>query len=78
MLAIMNTPIVQKQFTIESDIPYLDLRSRACTNLDLDPSNAELGYHVTGRDGPRLYLHYLTARMIIQRMGCICKLISHS
>jgi hypothetical protein len=52
MVATMNTPTVQKQFTIESNIPYVNLRSRACANLDLDPSNAELGYHVSGAEGP--------------------------
>lgn len=51
MVAIMNTDIVQKQFSFESDIPYIDLRSRACANLDLDPADAELGYKITGLSG---------------------------
>lgn len=49
----MNTPTVQKQFTIESDILYIDLRFHACANLDLDPSNAELGYRISGAEGPK-------------------------
>ena len=53
MAAIMNTPTVQKQFYIETDIPYIDLRSRACANLDVDPATAELGYRITGFDRPK-------------------------
>ncbi|KAI0281282.1 hypothetical protein BGY98DRAFT_1095023 [Russula aff. rugulosa BPL654] len=53
MVATMNTPTVQKQFTIESDILYIDPRSRACANLDLDPSNAELGYRISSAEGPK-------------------------
>ena len=53
MVAIMNTATVQKQFSFESDIPYNDLRSRSCANLDLDSSTAELGYKISGLDGPK-------------------------
>lgn len=49
----MNTPTVQKQFTIESDILYVDLRSRACANLEVDPSVADLGYRISGAEGPK-------------------------
>jgi hypothetical protein len=53
MVAIMNTPTVQKQFTFESDIPYIDLCSHACANLELDPLVAKLGFCVSGVEGPR-------------------------
>ena len=75
----MNTPTVQKQFTIESDIPYFDLRSRACANLDLDPSNAELGYRVSGSDRPKaLPSSFDSEADHSMAMDRICKLISRS
>jgi hypothetical protein len=79
MVATMNTPTVQKQFTIESNIPYVDLRSRACANLDLDPSNAELGYRVSGAEGPKtLPSSFDSEDDHSKAMDRICKFISRS
>jgi hypothetical protein len=79
MAATMNTPTVQKQFTIESDILYVDLHSRACANLDLDPSNAELGYRVSGAEGPKtLPSSFDSEDDHLKAMDRICKLISRS
>ena len=47
MVATMSTSTIQKMFTFESDISYLDPRPRACVNLDLEPGAAELGYNLT-------------------------------
>lgn len=79
MVAKMNTPTVQKQFTIESDILYIDLRSRACANLDLDPSNAELGYRISGAEGPKaLPSSFDNEDDHVKAMDRICKIISRS
>jgi hypothetical protein len=53
MTAIVNTPTIQKQFLIESDIPYTDLHACSCANLDLDPLVVELGHRISGSEGPK-------------------------
>jgi hypothetical protein len=79
MVATMNTPTVQKQFTMESDIPYVNLHSRACANLDLYPLDAELGYHVSGVKGPKtLPSSFDNNDDHLKAMDYICKLISCS
>lgn len=79
MVAVMNTSTVQKQFTIETDIPYIDLRSRACANLELDPLVAELGYRVTGAEGPKtLPSSFSSDADHLQAMKRISGLISRS
>ena len=75
----MNTPTVQKQFSFESDIPYEDIRSRACANLDLDPANAELGYKITGLDRRKVLPASLSSRDdFLGAMDRICGLISRA
>lgn len=79
MVATICTPTVQKMFTIESDIPYLDLRSRACANLDLDPATANLGYKISGHDGPRVRPSELSKEEdFIGAMSRICGLLSRA
>ena len=53
MTAYISATKVQKQFTFESDIDYIDFRSRACANLDIQENTAELGYCISGLEGPR-------------------------
>ena len=75
----MSTVTVQKQFSFESDIPYNDLRSRSCANLDLDPSTAELAYKISGLDGPKTLPSALSSDDdFLHAMSCICGLISRA
>ena len=77
MVAVTNTATVQKQFSIESDIPYIDLRSRSCANLDLDSVTAELGYKITGADGPKtLPSLFASEHDFLLAMTHICGVIS--
>ena len=77
MIAATNTATVQKQFSIESDIPYIDLWSCACANLDLDSVTAELGYKITGADGPKtLPSAFASKNDFSLVMTWICGLIS--
>jgi hypothetical protein len=79
MTATINTPTVQKQFSIDSDIPYIDLHSRACANLELDPLVAELGYRISGAEGPRtLPSSFNGEDDHLRAMERISKLISRS
>jgi hypothetical protein len=79
MVAVTNTATVQKQFSIESDIPYIDLRSRSCANLDLDSVTAELGYKITGADGPKtLPSAFASENDFLLAMTRICGLISRA
>ena len=79
MTAIVNTPTVQKQFSIESDIPYIDLHARSCANLDLDPLVAELGYRISGSEGPKTLPSALSSEdNLLQAMARISNLILHA
>lgn len=79
MVAVTNTTTVQKQFLIESDIPYIDLRSRSCANLDLDSVTAELGYKITGADSPKTQPSpFASKNDFLLAMTHICGLISHA
>ena len=79
MVALTNTTTIQKQFSIESDIPYIDSRSRSCANLDLDSATAELGYKITGADGPKtLPSVFASKNDFLLVMTRICGLISHA
>ena len=70
--------MVQKQFSIESDIPYIDLQSCSCANLDLDSATAELGYKITGFDGPKsLPSAFSSETDFALVIECICLLILH-
>ena len=53
MSAHMSASKVQKQFSFESDIEYIDFRSRSCANLELKEDTAELGYRIAAHEGPR-------------------------
>ena len=46
---------MHKEFTFESDIDYIDFRSRACAHLNIKGAvdAAKLGYRIWGQDGPR-------------------------
>jgi hypothetical protein len=75
MVATMNTLTVQKQFSIESDIPYADLHSHACANLELEPAAAELGYWVSGVEGPKFLPSALSSEDdFLHAMTRICTL----
>jgi hypothetical protein len=77
MIAVTNTATVQKQFSIESDIPYIDLWSHSCVNLDLDSATAELGYKITGANGPKtLPSSFASKHDFLLAMTRICGLIS--
>jgi hypothetical protein len=77
MTAIVNTPTVQKQFSIESDIPYIDLCACSCANLNLDPLVEELGYRISGSEGPKTLPSALSSEDdLLQAMACISNLIS--
>jgi hypothetical protein len=79
MVAIMSTATVQKQFSFESDIPYNDLLSCSCANLDLDPSTAKLEYRISGLDGPKTLSSALSGDDDFQiAMTRVCALISHA
>lgn len=68
---------VQNQFSFESDIPYNDLRSCACANLDSDLSTAKLGYRISGLDGPKMLPSAFSSdNDFLQAMTHICSLIS--
>ena len=51
--ASMSTKTIRKEFSFETDILWDDFYSRWCANLDLDPKTAELGYQISGQEGPR-------------------------
>jgi len=53
MVAHLSNGKVQKEFSFETDIDYIDFRSRACANLNIKEDTTELGYRVWGQDGPR-------------------------
>ena len=53
MTAHMSAAKVQKQFSFELDIEYIDFRSRSCANLEMKEATAELGYRIAGHEGPR-------------------------
>ena len=79
MVAKMKNMTVQKQFSIESDIPYIDFQSRSCANLDLDPTTTKLGYKIMGIDGPRALPSFLGSENDFSlAMTCICALISRA
>jgi hypothetical protein len=79
MVASMSTSTIQKMFTIESDIPYLDFRSRVCASLDLEPATAELGYKISGLDGLKVLPSALSSGDdFTHAMTRICDLISRA
>jgi hypothetical protein len=76
MIAYMSASKVQKQFTFESNIDYIDFRSRACANLDIQEDTAELGYRISGLEGPRTLPTTLASQDDFARaMECISVVI---
>lgn len=79
MTAHLATPKVEKQFTFESDIDYVDFRSRACANLDIDEPGAELGYRISGLEGGRILPKALdSAEHFVNAMSRICGMIQRA
>ena len=53
IVALMATKNMRKEFLMETDIDWVDFQSWACANLDIPVVGSELGYWISGLEGPR-------------------------
>lgn len=77
--AAMSSKNIRCEFSFETDISWIDFKSRACAQLDIAVAGAQLGYRVIGLEGPRTPCGELaTSEHFDRALCCIIERLSRA